>query len=363
MDKYFLDFERPLEEIYKQIQALEIVSKENPDLQAQIDLLSKKYQEKEKKLYSNLSSWEKVMVARHPERPHTSDFIKLIFDEFDELHGDRNFGDDPSIIGGLATLENIPVMIIGHEKGRGTQEKLKRNFGMPQPEGYRKAKRLMLLAEKFEIPIVTFIDTSGAYPGIEGEERGQSEAIATNLAIMSDIETRLLSVVTGEGGSGGALAIGISDYSAMLENSVYSVASPEACASIVWRSSDMSKEAANAMKLCSQDLHDLKLIDEIISEPIGGAHRDKDLILENVRNALNKNLENFKQMSSEEIFDGRKNKFLRIGRSKGFMSNLDELSSLNLEKNNFNHFLKSKKIFVVGVGLTIFVIGLILYFL
>mgnify|MGYP006245438841 FL=1 len=191
MDKYFLDFERPLEEIYKQIQALEIVSKENPDLQAQIDLLSKKYQEKEKKLYSNLSSWEKVMVARHPERPHTSDFIKLIFDEFDELHGDRNFGDDPSIIGGLATLENISVMIIGHEKGRGTQEKLKRNFGMPQPEGYRKAKRLMLLAEKFEIPIVTFIDTSGAYPGIEGEERGQSEAIATNLAIMSDIETRL----------------------------------------------------------------------------------------------------------------------------------------------------------------------------
>ena len=154
MDKYFLDFERPLEEIYKQIQALEIVSKENPDLQAQIDLLSKKYQEKEKKLYSNLSSWEKVMVARHPERPHTSDFIKLIFDEFDELHGDRNFGDDPSIIGGLATLENIPVMIIGHEKGRGTQEKLKRNFGMPQPEGYRKAKRLMLLAEKFEIPII-----------------------------------------------------------------------------------------------------------------------------------------------------------------------------------------------------------------
>jgi len=314
MDKYFLDFERPLEEIYKQIQALEIVSKENPDLQAQIDLLSKKYQEKEKKLYSNLSSWEKVMVARHPERPHTSDFIKLIFDEFDELHGDRNFGDDPSIIGGLATLENIPVMIIGHEKGRGTQEKLKRNFGMPQPEGYRKAKRLMLLAEKFEIPIITFIDTSGAYPGIEGEERGQSEAIATNLAIMSDIETRLLSVVTGEGGSGGALAIGISDYSAMLENSVYSVASPEACASIVWRSSDMSKEAANAMKLCSQDLHDLKLIDEIISEPIGGAHSNHNETALAIKTSLLKNLLNLNKMNIKDILEKRYQRLTSIGK-------------------------------------------------
>ncbi len=314
MDKYFLDFERPLEEIYKQIQALEIVSKENPDLQAQIDLLSKKYQEKEKKLYSNLSSWEKVIVARHPERPHTSDFIKLIFDEFDELHGDRNFGDDPSIIGGLATLENIPVMIIGHEKGRGTQEKLKRNFGMPQPEGYRKAKRLMLLAEKFEIPIVTFIDTSGAYPGIEGEERGQSEAIATNLAIMSDIETRLLSVVTGEGGSGGALAIGVSDYSAMLENSVYSVASPEACASIVWRSSDMSKEAANAMKLCSQDLHDLKLIDEIISEPIGGAHSNHNETALAIKTSLLKNLLNLNKMNIKDILEKRYQRLTSIGK-------------------------------------------------
>ena len=314
MDKYFLDFERPLEEIYKQIQALEIVSKENPDLQAQIDLLSKKYQEKEKKLYSNLSSWEKIMVARHPERPHTSDFIKLIFDEFDELHGDRNFGDDPSIIGGLATLENIPVMIIGHEKGRGTQEKLKRNFGMPQPEGYRKAKRLMLLAEKFEIPIITFIDTSGAYPGIEGEERGQSEAIATNLAIMSDIETRLLSVVTGEGGSGGALAIGISDYSAMLENSVYSVASPEACASIVWRSSDMSKEAANAMKLCSQDLHDLKLIDEIISEPIGGAHSNHNETALAIKTSLLKNLLNLNKMNIKDILEKRYQRLTSIGK-------------------------------------------------
>ena len=314
MDKYFLDFERPLEEIYKQIQALEIVSKENPDLQAQIDLLSKKYQEKEKKLYSNLSSWEKVMVARHPERPHTSDFIKLIFDEFDELPGDRNFGDDPSIIGGLATLENIPVMIIGHEKGRGTQEKLKRNFGMPQPEGYRKAKRLMLLAEKFEIPIITFIDTSGAYPGIEGEERGQSEAIATNLAIMSDIETRLLSVVTGEGGSGGALAIGISDYSAMLENSVYSVASPEACASIVWRSSDMSKEAANAMKLCSQDLYDLELIDEIISEPIGGAHSNHNETALAIKTSLLKNLLNLNKMNIKDILEKRYQRLTSIGK-------------------------------------------------
>ena len=210
--RHFLEFERSLEDISEKIDALEIVSMDNPELRSQINKLESEFEEKTKKIYSNLTRWNKVQISRHPQRPHTSDYILNIFTDFDELHGDRQFGDDPSIIGGLAKLDDIPVMIIGHEKGKGTDEKVKRNFGMPQPEGYRKAKRLMKLAEQFEIPIITFVDTSGAYPGVEGEERGQSEAIATNLATMSELKTRIIIVVTGEGGSGGALALGVGDH-------------------------------------------------------------------------------------------------------------------------------------------------------
>ena len=201
--RHFLEFEKPLEDISDKIDALEIVSKDNPELRSQIDKLQLEFEKKTEKIYSNLSRWNKVLISRHPQRPHTSDYIKNIFSNFDELHGDRQFGDDSSIIGGLAKLDDIPVMIIGHEKGKGTDEKVRRNFGMPQPEGYRKAKRLMKMAEQFELPVITFVDTSGAYPGIEGEERGQSEAIATNLALMSQLKTRIIVIVTGEGGSGG----------------------------------------------------------------------------------------------------------------------------------------------------------------
>jgi acetyl-CoA carboxylase carboxyl transferase subunit alpha len=227
-----------------------------------------------KKIYSKLSIWQTVQVARHPQRPHALDFIDRIFDDFDELHGDRQFGDDASIIGGIAYLEKMPVMIIGHEKGRDTEEKVRRNFGMPQPEGYRKAKRLMELAEQFSMPVITFIDTAGAYPGIEGEERGQSEAIARNLAVMSELKTPILVVVTGEGGSGGAIAISVGDNIAMLQYATYSVASPEACASIIWRTADKAPDAAEAMKVSSSNLLELSLIDKIIDEPLGGAHRD-----------------------------------------------------------------------------------------
>ena len=294
--RHFLGFEKPLEDISDKIDALEIVSKDNPELRSQIDKLQLEFEKKTEKIYSNLSRWNKVLISRHPQRPHTSDYIKNIFSNFDELHGDRQFGDDSSIIGGLAKLDDIPVMIIGHEKGKGTDEKVRRNFGMPQPEGYRKAKRLMKMAEQFELPVITFVDTSGAYPGIEGEERGQSEAIATNLALMSQLKTRIIVVVTGEGGSGGALALGVGDHICMLEHAIYSVASPEACASIVWRSSDKAEDAAEAMKLTAKDLIKLKIIDEIIKEPTGGAHRDYKTISKQVKQCLLSNIENLNKI-------------------------------------------------------------------
>ena len=312
--RHFLEFERSLEDISEKIDALEIVSMDNPELRSQINKLESEFEEKTKKIYSNLTRWNKVQISRHPQRPHTSDYILNIFTDFDELHGDRQFGDDPSIIGGLANLDDIPVMIIGHEKGKGTDEKVKRNFGMPQPEGYRKAKRLMKLAEQFEIPIITFVDTSGAYPGVEGEERGQSEAIATNLATMSELKTRIIIVVTGEGGSGGALALGVGDHICMLEHAIYSVASPEACASIVWRSSEKAEEAAEAMKLTAKDLIKLKIIDEIIEEPLGGAHRDYKIISQEVKQSLLSNIENLNKIPLERLLERRYMRLTEIGK-------------------------------------------------
>ena len=312
--RHFLEFERSLEDISEKIDALEIVSMDNPELRSQINKLESEFEEKTKKIYSNLTRWNKVQISRHPQRPHTSDYILNIFTDFDELHGDRQFGDDPSIIGGLAKLDDIPVMIIGHEKGKGTDEKVKRNFGMPQPEGYRKAKRLMKLAEQFEIPIITFVDTSGAYPGVEGEERGQSEAIATNLATMSELKTRIIIVVTGEGGSGGALALGVGDHICMLEHAIYSVASPEACASIVWRSSEKAEAAAEAMKLTAKDLIKLKIIDEIIEEPLGGAHRDYKIISQEVKQSLLSNIENLNKIPLERLLERRYLRLTEIGK-------------------------------------------------
>ena len=312
-DYKFLDFEKTIQDISEKITALKNSAMDSSELNNQINTLRKERDVETKKIYSKLSIWQTVQVARHPQRPHTLDFIERIFDDFDELHGDRQFGDDASIIGGIAYLENMPVMIIGHEKGRDTEEKVRRNFGMPQPEGYRKAKRLMELAEQFTMPVITFIDTAGAYPGIEGEERGQSEAIARNLAVMSELKTPILVVVTGEGGSGGALAISVGDNIAMLQYATYSVASPEACASIIWRTADKASDAAEAMKVSANELKKLKIIDEIIEEPLGGAHRDYDLISSSIKDSLIKNLSALNSMSMEQLLDRRYKRLVEIG--------------------------------------------------
>ena len=345
-----------LKDPYNQSGLSEVDTQKISQIQNELD-------EKLKMVYANLDPWQTTMVARHEDRPKSKFFIDNLFEDFIPLSGDRFYGEDLSVLCGFAKFNGLSVLVIGQEKGEDLDSRIKRNFGMMRPEGYRKTIRLMQLADKFNIPIISFIDTPGAYPGVGAEERGQAEAIAKSIECCMKLKVPTIAIVIGEGGSGGAIALASSNKVLMLENAIYSVISPEGCATILWRDPKKMLDAAKAMKLSAKDLLELEIIDEIIPEPSGGAHRDKDLILENVRNALNKNLENFKQMSPEEIFDGRKNKFLKIGRSKGFMSNLNELSSLNLEKSNFNHFLKSKKIFVAGVGLTIFVVGLILYFL
>ena len=308
-----LDFEKPIAEVAEKIAALQLAASDNPELLPQIDKLKSKQAALTKKIYSKLSTWQKVQVARHPARPHTLDFIERIFDEFEELHGDRQFADDASLVGGIAKLEGLPVMIIGHEKGRDTEEKIRRNFGMPQPEGYRKAKRLMQLAEQFNMPVITFIDTAGAYPGVEGEERGQSEAIARNLAVMSSLKTKILVIVSGEGGSGGALALGVGDHIAILEYGTYSVASPEACASIVWRESDKAPQAAEAMKVGANDLKKIGIVDEIITEPIGGAHQDYDTISASIKLSLLTNIAELSKFSQEELLQRRYQRLLKIG--------------------------------------------------
>ena len=308
-----LDFEKPIAEVAEKIAALQLAASDNPELLPQIDKLKSKQAALTKKIYSKLSTWQKVQVARHPARPHTLDFIERIFDEFEELHGDRQFADDASLVGGIAKLEGMPVMIIGHEKGRDTEEKIRRNFGMPQPEGYRKAKRLMQLAEQFNMPVITFIDTAGAYPGVEGEERGQSEAIARNLAVMSSLKTKILVIVSGEGGSGGALALSVGDHIAILEYGTYSVASPEACASIVWRESDKASQAAEAMKVGANDLKKIGIVDEIITEPIGGAHQDYDTISASIKLSLLTNIAELSKLSQEELLQRRYQRLLKIG--------------------------------------------------
>ncbi|OUW88794.1 MAG: acetyl-CoA carboxylase carboxyl transferase subunit alpha [Gammaproteobacteria bacterium TMED226] len=312
-DERFLNFEEPIKELAQKLSALRTAAVESPALNEEILNLEKQNKALTKKIYSKLDPWQIVQVARHPNRPHTSDYINRIFDDFDELHGDRQFGDDASIIGGIGLLENMPVMVIGHEKGRDTDEKVKRNFGMTNPEGYRKAKRLLLLAEQFSLPVITFVDTAGAYPGIEGEERCQSEAIARNLATMSELKTPIVVVVSGEGGSGGALAISVGDHLCMLEYAIYSVASPEACASIIWREAEKAPDAAKAMKVSSKELKKINIVDEIIQEPLGGAHRDYDLISQNVKSSLIKNLSILNKLSKDELLDRRYKRILNVG--------------------------------------------------
>ena len=270
----YLEFEKPISDLENKIESLRENKANEESVHNEISSLSLKIENLTKEIYEGLSIWQKVQVARHPHRPHFSDYIENIFTDFDELHGDRLFGDDQAIIGGPAKFKGQPVVIIGHEKGKSTADKISRNFGMSQPEGYRKASRLMKLAEDFSLPIITFIDTPGAYPGIESEERGMSEAIAKNLSVMSALKVPIIVIITGEGGSGGALAIGVGDHISMMQYSIYSVASPEACASIVWRDNAKAQEAAEAMKLDAKNLLDFGLIDNIIEEPLGGAHRD-----------------------------------------------------------------------------------------
>ena len=309
----YLEFEKPISDLESKIENLETSSKNENVVSKEISDISNQIESITKEIYSKLDIWQKVQVARHPHRPHFSDYIENIFTDFDELHGDRTFGDDRAIIGGLAKFKNTPVVLLGHEKGKSTEDKLNRNFGMAQPEGYRKAERLMKLAEDFNLPLITFVDTPGAYPGIESEERGMSEAIAKNLSILSNLKTRIIVIITGEGGSGGALAIGVGDHIGMLEYSIYAVASPEACASIVWRDKSKANEAAKAMKVDAESLIKFGLIDEVISEPLGGAHRDLGGSCHLISNSIEKTLNNLNAQDIDEILKRRYEKIMSYG--------------------------------------------------
>jgi len=273
-----MEFEKPVIELEKKLQELLELSGDSVDLKGEVAKLEKKVEKMRGEIFANLSRWQTAQIARHINRPFTMDYLNLIFTEFVELHGDRNFGDDHAIVGGLARIDDEPVMVIGHQKGRDTKEKVYRNFGMPNPEGYRKALRLMEMAERFRLPIITFVDTPGAFPGIGAEERGQAEAIARNLREMARLTVPIIVVITGEGGSGGALAIAVGDRILMLENSIYAVISPEGCAAILWSDGTKGEQAAEALKLTAKDLKQLEVIDEIIKEPLGGAHRDYEVM-------------------------------------------------------------------------------------
>ena len=313
MVKNYLDFEQPIADIESKILELENSDLDQGQINKEVVELNERAVKLTEKIYSNLSPWQNVQVARHPERPHFIDYIERITNQFDELHGDRHFSDDRAVLGGIGMIGDYKVVIIGHEKGRSTEEKIKHNFGMSQPEGYRKACRLMKLAERFKLPVVTMIDTPGAYPGIDSEERGQSEAIAYNLKVMSSLKTQIIVNIVGEGGSGGALALGVGDHINMMEHATYSVASPEACASIVWRDSDMAAEAAEAMKLSAENILDLNLIDEIIKEPLGGAHRNYDQASLNIKNSIINNLDRLNQIPLDELVQNRYERLMSYG--------------------------------------------------
>ena len=313
MVKSYLDFEQPIADIESKILELENSDLDQDQIKKEVIGLNESAVKLTEKIYSDLSPWQNVQVARHPERPHFVDYIERVTDQFDELHGDRHFSDDRAVIGGIARIGDFQVVIIGHEKGRTTEDKIKHNFGMSQPEGYRKACRLMKLAERFNLPVVTMIDTPGAYPGIDSEERGQSEAIAYSLKVMSSLKTPIIANIVGEGGSGGALALGVGDHINMMEHATYSVASPEACASIVWRDSEMAAEAAEAMKLSAENIFELKLIDEIIKEPLGGAHRNYDQASLLIKNSIVDNLERLNQIPINALVEKRYERLMSYG--------------------------------------------------
>ena len=362
--KNYLNFETEIKTLEKELEKLkdpydqsglsEVDTKKISKMQTELD-------EKIKLIYSNLDPWQTTMVARHEDRPKSNFFVENLFDDFIPLSGDRHYGEDKSVLTGFAKFNNQSVLVIGQEKGDNLDDRIKRNFGMMRPEGYRKAIRLMKLANKFKIPIISFIDTPGAYPGVGAEERGQAEAIAKSIECCMSLKVPTIAIVIGEGGSGGAIALASSNKVIMLENAIYSVISPEGCATILWRDPKKMLDAAKAMKLSAKDLLELEVIDEIIPEPLGGAHRDKDLILKNVRDSIIRNLDKFKNMTEEEIFNERKNKYLKIGRNKGFIENTNELSSLKPDKNKLSQILREKKIILVSsvlalIALLIFII-------
>lgn len=306
MNSNYLDFEQPIVELEAKIRELRNVGSDaDMNLEDEIQRLEQKCRERTEAIFSELNDWQISQLARHPERPYTLDYVPMVFDRFEELHGDRLYSDDHAMVGGPAMIDGRSVMLIGHQKGRGTREKVYRNFGMPRPEGYRKARRLMEMAARFGMPIITFIDTPGAYPGVGAEERGQSEAIARNLAVMSRLPVPILCFVIGEGGSGGALAIGVGDRTNMLQYSTYSVISPEGCASILWKSADKAPQAAGAMGLTAEKLQANKLIDEIIKEPSGGAHRSPHEVAARIRQTITRQLDGLLNLTSEELLDQR----------------------------------------------------------
>jgi acetyl-CoA carboxylase carboxyl transferase subunit alpha len=317
MKTNFLDFEQPIADLEAKIEELRFVQDDSAvDISQEIDRLQKKSQTLTKEVYAKLSSWQISKVARHPQRPYTLDYLSSIFTHFDELHGDRSYADDPAIVGGMARFNGQSVMIIGHQKGRDTNDRTYRNFGMPRPEGYRKALRLMKLAEKFGIPLFTFIDTPGAYPGIGAEERGQSEAIGRNLYEMSKLRIPIICSVIGEGGSGGALAIGVGDATLMLQYSIYSVISPEGCATILWKSAEHAAEAAEAMGITSHRLKTLGLVDKVVSEPLGGAHRDPQAMAQALKKALQDMLKSLSEHSLDELMVRRHERLMSYGKFK-----------------------------------------------
>lgn len=317
MNPNFLDFEQPIAELEAKIRELQYASDDaDVNISEEIGRLEKKCDSLTQDIFAKLSSWQITQLARHPQRPYTRFYIDSVFTDFDELHGDRLYGDDSAIIGGLARLDGMPVMVIGHEKGRDTKEKIHHNFGMPRPEGYRKAKRLMEMAERFQLPVVTFIDTPGAYPGVGAEERGQSEAIARNLIVMADLKTPIICTVIGEGGSGGALAIGIGDQVMMLQYSIYSVISPEGCASILYKSADRAADAAEAMGVTSERLLELGLVDRVIPEPLGGAHRKPDDVAASLKSALVEELARLRGLPTESLLAARTEKLRAYGQFK-----------------------------------------------
>ena len=364
--KNYLNFETEIKDLELKIEKLKDPFNQNglSEVDTQkISATQKDLDEKLKSIYSNLDPWQITMVARHEDRPKAKFFIDNLFEDFIPLSGDRYYGEDKSVLAGFAKFNSQSVLVIGQEKGDDLDSRIVRNFGMMRPEGYRKTIRLMDLANKFNIPVISLIDTPGAYPGVGAEERGQAEAIAKSIECCMKLKVPTLAIIIGEGGSGGAIALSSSSRVIMFENAIYSVISPEGCATILWRDPKKMLNAAKAMKLSAKDLLNLEIVDEIIPEPLGGAHRDRNLILKNVRNSISKNLEELLKMSPEEIFEDRKNKFLKIGRNKGFIENLEDLSSLKDNHNNFVKILKSKNFMVVAIGIILIILSSLFIFL